>query len=208
MKKKFILLAYITLILFVLVGCGNEPSNNNNNSSNSSTTSEKSTTEDTNKDDQSSLPIKSENDKKTSERKEKSCRIFYYDINKDKQFYIDKNVEVTDGALVSALTNELKNNTYNNDFVLLSKETNVTSATLDKNEGILKVYFNDSFKNSTNLGTAAEVELITSLVNTYGYNFNVKKVSIYVNGQIYVDPRGEMKNGYFTVDTSKAVEFK
>lgn len=58
-----------------------------------------------------------------------------------------------------------------------------------------------------NLGTSSECALIDSIVYTYGYNYHVSKVALYVNGEAYVDPRGEMPGGYFTVDITGIEEF-
>lgn len=138
---------------------------------------------------------------------EKDYRIFYYDFPNEKMVYIDKKVKVTDGAVVNALTNELKNNNNNDGLFTLDPGTAVTSAKLDRDNDVLKVYFNESLNNSMNLGTKSQCELVNSIVYTYGYNYGVSKVAIYVNGEPFIDPRGSKPDGYYTVDTSGATEF-
>lgn len=138
---------------------------------------------------------------------EKDYRIFYYDFPNEKMVYVDKKVKVTDGAVVNALTNELKNNNNNDGLFTLDPETAVTSAKLDRDNDVLKVYFNESLNNSMNLGTKSQCELVNSIVYTYGYNYGVSKVAIYVNGEPFIDPRGSKPDGYYTVDTSGATEF-
>lgn len=212
MRKKLLILISILLINFSLAGCGNKSTESNNDKSSNATTensdstadNSNNNTEDVNKNDETSLPIKNENTTDSKEVKKKSCRFFYYHIDDNKYYYIDKDIEVVDNALVSSLTKELQNNNNNSKLVTLGK-VNPTSATLDKQNDILKVYFNDDFKKATRLGTAAEVGLVTSIVNTYGYNFGVSKVAIYVNGKPHEDQRGAMGD-YYTVDTSKATK--
>ena len=138
---------------------------------------------------------------------EKDYRIFYYDFPNERMVYIDKKVKVTDGAVVNALTNELKNNNNNDGLFTLDPGTAVTSAKLDRDNDVLKVYFNESLNNSMNLGTKSQCELVNSIVYTYGYNYGVSKVAIYVNGEPFIDPRGSKPDGYYTVDTSGATEF-
>lgn len=208
MKNKILTLMLALLITFSLTGCANKSTESNNESTkdsnsitdNSNTNDE----EDKNKNGETSLPIKDENSTDSKEIETKSCRFFYYHIDDDKYYYIDKEIKVVDNALVSALTKELQNNNNNSKLVTLGKVT-PTSATLDKKNDILKVYFNDEFEKVTQLGSAAEVGLVTSIVNTYGHNFGVSKVAIYVDGKPHGDQRGGMGE-YYTVDTSKAKE--
>ena len=135
-------------------------------------------------------------------------RLYYYDIEKDEMFYIDESVDVVDGAYINALTKGLKDNQNNEDFVTMNEETFVTSAKLDEESGVLNIYFNDSFYLSTNLGSGIEVGFINALVNTYGYNYNVDKVAVYVEGKLYEDQRGTMPNGYFPVTAESATKYE
>ncbi len=62
----------------------------------------------------------------------RDCRVFYFNKVDLKTYCVDTNVKVTDNALVTALTEKLysaPNN--NNNFVVLSKDYGVRSATLN-----------------------------------------------------------------------------
>lgn len=222
MRRKTLIIISIMLIACSFIACGsNKDKENGSDSSNKFQNEESNKADDTATNQQPDgvdkdtttpqQPVDEENNNDTSETNktvEKNCRIFYYDFANDKMVYVNKNVEVVGGALVKALTNSLKDNSNNNDFITLNSETNVTSAKLDRDNDILEVYFDDSLNKSMNLGTNNQCELVDSIVYTYGYNYDVSKVAIYVNGETYIDPRGEMPGGYFTVDTSRATEYK
>ncbi|MGL4336473.1 MAG: GerMN domain-containing protein [Turicibacter sp.] len=135
-------------------------------------------------------------------------RLFFYDIELDQMFYIDTDVEVIGGGYINSLTNALKNDNYGDHLITLAQETFVTKAEQNKETGLLTVYFNESFHESMNLGSISQVEMINALVNTYGYNYQVDKVAIIVEGKPYVDQRGELPEGYFTVTIDQAIKFE
>lgn len=137
----------------------------------------------------------------------KASRLYYYDVEKDQMSYVDKNVELVDGAYINALTNALKNNQNNEDFIAVNDKTFVTSAKLDEENGILNVYFNESFDLSTDLDSATEAKFIEALVNTYGYNYNVEKVALYINNELYEDSSGGKPAEYFKVSVDDATEY-
>ena len=145
--------------------------------------------------------------KQKTQTQKKTSRLYYYDVEKEKMFYVDKTVELVDGAYINALTNALKNNQKNEDFVAVNVETFVTSAKLVVEKGILKVYFNDSFDLSTDLDSKIEPKFIESLVNTYGYNYNVEKVALFVNKEPYKNPSDTTSSGYFKVSVDDATEY-
>lgn len=223
MKKKILVIISVILIAFNFVACGAKQEKGND--SDSSNNSQKEDSNKQNEAENDSKPSEGDKDKTTPEAevpvegeknnvsqnekgtKERDCRVFYYDFSNEEMVYINKKVKVIDGALVTALTNELKDNSANSGFITLDPETAVTSAKLDKENSILKVYFNETFNKSMNLGTAAQCELINSIVYTYGYNYDVDQVAIYVNGEPFIDQRGEATNGNYTVDTLAVKEF-
>lgn len=223
--KKFMLSVFIVIFtLFGLVGCSSPANEEKNEANQSEPTKDNPLTDDTSQE-QNSTPQNNDSNTDTdstddsnadetdsSEKDEvtqsKMSRLYYYDIEKDEMFYIDESVDVVDGAYINALTKGLKDNQNNEDFVTMNEETFVTSAKLDEESGILNIYFNDSFYLSTNLGSGIEVGFINALVNTYGYNYNVDKVAIYVEGKLYEDQRGTMPNGYFPVTAESATKYE
>lgn len=139
---------------------------------------------------------------------QRMSRLYYYDVEQEQVFYIDEKVDVVDGAYINALTKALKNNQDNEDFVTINEDTFVTSAELDEEHGILNIYFNESFHLSTDLDENIEAGFIEALVNTYGYNYNVDKVAIYVENKIYKDQRGSVSTDYFSVNADAATEYE
>lgn len=223
--KKFMLSVFIVIFtLFGLVGCSSPANEEKNEANQSEPTKDNPLTDDTSQEQNSTLQNNDSNtdtdstddsnadETDSSEKDEvtqsKMSRLYYYDIEKDEMFYIDESVDVVDGAYINALTKGLKDNQNNEDFVTMNQETFVTSAKLDEESGVLNIYFNDSFYLSTNLGSGIEVGFINALVNTYGYNYNVDKVAIYVEGKLYEDQRGTMPNGYFPVTAESATKYE
>ena len=223
--KKFMLSVFIVIFtLFGLVGCSSPANEEKNEANQSEPTKDNPLTDDTSQEQNSTLQNNDSNtdtdstddsnadETDSSEKDEvtqsKMSRLYYYDIEKDEIFYIDESVDVVDGAYINALTKGLKDNQNNEDFVTMNEETFVTSAKLDEESGVLNIYFNDSFYLSTNLGSGIEVGFINALVNTYGYNYNVDKVAVYVEGKLYEDQRGTMPNGYFPVTAESATKYE
>lgn len=229
MKKFMLSVIAVIFTIFGLVGCSSpaneeKPDANqsvqseDNNSADDTAKEQNSTLENNNSD--SDTDTGSPNDSDKSDKTEDSdskqsevtqtrvSRLYYYDIEKEEMFYIDESVDVIDGAYINALTKALKDNQDNEEFVTINQDTFVTSAKLDEETGILNIYFNDSFYLSTNLGSGIESGFIDALVNTYGYNYNVDKVAIYVEDKLYEDQRGTMPNGYFPVTAESATKYE
>ena len=60
-----------------------------------------------------------------------TCRLFFYNSVDGRRYYVDENIHVKENALVSALTSALQDNKYSSDFILLSNQIGVSSATVD-----------------------------------------------------------------------------
>ena len=63
---------------------------------------------------------------------------------------------------------------------------------------------NDDFTSALPLGTSSESGLISAIVNTYGYNYGLDKVAIYFGDTLYTGLKGELLEGYYTVNTEDA----
>lgn len=137
----------------------------------------------------------------TSKTVNRDCRIFYFNKVDLKTYCVDTNVTVTDNAFVTALTQELYKAPNNNDnFVVLSKDYGVSSATLNYDTNVLTVKFNENFINDMGLSTDIANGVIGAIVNTYGYNYGVNKVAVYLDNNLYTGLPNTESNGYSTVD--------
>lgn len=137
----------------------------------------------------------------------RNCRIFYFNTSDLKTYYVDTTVTVTDNAFTTALTNKLYTSPDSSDnFIVIPEEFGVKSATIDEDSGILKVIFNEDFTSVIPLGTSSESGLISAIVNTYGYNYGLDKVAIYFGDTLYTGLKGELPEGYYTVNTTDSIK--
>ena len=137
----------------------------------------------------------------------KDCRVFYFNKVDLKTYCIDTSVKVTDNALVTALTEKLysaPNN--NNNFVVLSKDYGVSSATLNYDTNVLTVVFNENFIKDMELSAEVANGVIGAVVNTYGYNYGVDKVAIYFGDELYTSTAGTSSDEYYTVNYSDVLK--
>ena len=139
----------------------------------------------------------------------RNCRVFYFNKVDLKTYCVDTNVKVTDNALVTALTEKLysaPNN--NNNFVVLSKDYGVRSATLNYDTNVLTVVFNENFIKDMELSDEVANGVIGAVVNTYGYNYGVDKVAVYFGNQLYTGTDGTSSNEYSTVNYSDVLKLE
>lgn len=197
MKKKVFLLLFSLFFSIILIGCNKNTDNPNSNSSNNNNIEDTSNNENENNE-------KEKNESEELTKALRKVRLFYFDTVNYELYYVDKEIEIEDKAIIKALTKELQEYSPNNNFLNLTDKVGITSATLDENSGILKLKFSSSYVNEMLLGSSTESGLLSSLLATYGYNLNVDKVAIYFNDELYTSLRGELPNGYFDVDYSSA----
>lgn len=202
MRKKILILICSILSTIILVGCGTKDDTSNSTNNSTINKSESTTKNDV-------LETFEENKTSTGAtevKTEKSVRLFYYDGVKDKISYEDTSVEVTDGALVSAIIDSLKNN-KGDEYCSLDSDILVKSAKLEKDKDLLTVNFGNKFVNNMNLGSGAEAGVLQAIVNSLGYNFNVSKVYILVDGNEYSSGHILLEDGeVFTVNYENTSE--
>lgn len=137
----------------------------------------------------------------------RDCRVFYFNKVDLKTYCVDTSVKVTDNAFVTALTEKLYSAPNdNNNFVVLSKDYGVSSATLNYDTNILTVVFNENFIKDMDLSTEIANGVISAVVNTYGYNYGVDKVAVYFGNDLYTGIDGTSAAGYCSVNYSDVLK--
>ena len=127
-------------------------------------------------------------------------RIYYYDGSADKIVYIDKDLTVTGGAVITALTTALKTPPNTEEFVLIPSSTGVSSAKLDTENNILIVNLNkDYYEILSSVGSSSEASIFDTLALTYGYNYGVDKVIITIDGNPY-------SGSHFTLNANEYID--
>lgn len=220
--KKLVSILSIILIPLFLAGCftkENKDNNNNNETSseineageNSSFIKENELKEEgkVNKEESEMKDNEDTNENNKNDevsRENMILRIFYHD-NHYKLYYVDKEVEVQDKAIVKAVTEELKNDLHERLSVGIPIEAEIKDAKLE-NEVLTVNFYKNSFKN-INLGSGFETSMLKCMVNSYGYNLGVDKVIIKVDGENYASGHIYLEEGeYFQVDYSEVSELK
>ena len=204
MKNKFAFIALSIILSVLLIGCGSTSAQTNTSTNNNASNKEEVLPLDNTKNfEEAQTPDGTQNTKT-----QKSIRIFIYDGVDDKIFYKTETVDVTDGALVTAIINSLKINRGDN-YCTLPTDLGVKTAKLDTANDQITVNFGEKFVNNMNLGSGAEINVLQSIVNSIGYNFNVSKVYITVNGANYSSGHIIKKDGEpFKVNLDKTTELK
>lgn len=137
----------------------------------------------------------------------RDCRIFYYNKVDSKTYCTDTTAPVIDNAFVTALTEKLYEAPNNNsNFITLTKDYGVKSATLDSSNDLLTVVFNSNFLDEMNLDDTTSQGLMAAIVNTYGYNYKVNNVAVYFGSDLYTGLSGTAEAGYSTVDYTNALK--
>lgn len=215
MKKKILVFLLLIVSSVLLIGCNNFFNNNNPSdetqsngnsdfpSANDENNNEDTPDQNTNNNQTDSNDNKDEDNKITKE----TCRIYAFNSDELQLYYFDEELPVEDNALVTALTKSLQNNLPNDSFLSLSEKAQVTSAKLDPERGLLTIVFSEDFIKDMNLGTNTESGLVSSIVNTYSYNYNIDKVAIYFGDTLYTSLKGTLEEGYFTANFDDAEEY-
>ncbi|MGG7142734.1 GerMN domain-containing protein [Clostridium nigeriense] len=199
MKRKLFLILFTLIFSFILIGCSKSKENS---PSKDSSIQNENIEEDYNKDN-----INIDKSKDNTSKDTRKVRLFYFDTVNYKVFYVDKEIEVIDKAIIKSLTKELQNYSPNENFLNLTDKVEITSATLDEKTGVLKIVFSSSYVDKMLLGSATESGLLSSLISTYGYNLNVNKISIYFGDDLYTSLRGDLPNGYFDVNYDSSIAY-
>lgn len=207
MKKRLFLLIFSLVFSLILIGCNKANDEAVSTPSQNIVDEEKNPSNDKDKNkttDDKPLDNNSNEDKSATNNK---VRLFYFDSSQLKLYYVDKEIQVSDKAIVKALTKELQNYSPNSNFLNLTNEVEITSAKLDENKKLLTVVFSSSYVDKMNLGSSTESGLLSSLISTYAYNLDIDKVAIYFGDKLYTSLKGDLPNGYFNVDYNSAIPY-
>lgn len=211
MRKQIISVLILMSLTSICIGCGSSnssTSSNNNDSTSDSVQKVKDSTDTAGELSKNSKQFEqtAKSDGENITKVDKLVRLYLYNGESDKIIYFDETVSVTDGALVSALIDSFKIE-RTSEFSPLSKDIAVKSAKLEKEKDLLTVNFGDKFVNTMGFGSGPESSVLTSIVDTLGYNFGVSKIYITVDGKPYTSGHIIKKEGEaFTVeykDTTK-----
>lgn len=137
-------------------------------------------------------------------------RVYYPEANDTGSSYVNKLINFkTNGNIKNMLEELLKNPESDRLLAPISKDTKINSIKLNRDTWTLNVDMSEGFIKDMNAGSAYEVEIINSIVNSLGEFYDVEKVYISVEGEPYES--GHLKlleNEYFTVNTSEIKELK
>lgn len=217
MKRKFIIISLSLLIASSFTGCNIK---SEDTSATDTTTVTATNTPEINNSEPTPTPTDSSNESNINADSEtvevinndvdtvmRESRLFYFNSNDYKLYYIDKKIPVKENAYVKALTDCLQKSPDSANLLALTDEVNITSASLNYETGVLKIVFDKDYSDIMALEDSNESGLLYSLINTYGYNYDVDKVAIYFGDTLYTALSGELPEGYFNVTLENAVEY-
>lgn len=115
----------------------------------------------------------------------------------------------TNDNIIEILEDILKNPPQEELIPCIPQETKINGVDLDRETWTLKVDFSKELMSNMNTGSALELEMLQSLVNTLGRFYDVDKVYISIEGVAYESGHFGIKSGeYFTVDIENIKEFQ
>lgn len=212
MKKRIFLLIFLLIFSFVLISCNKINNNTPSTNANENTVNKDNIDKNNDNGNNNENPIKNNSQSNNNFNEKDSIsnnkvRLFYFDTKNLNLYYVDKEIQVSDKAIVKALTKELQDYSPNKNFMNLTDKVEITSAKIDEKQKLLTVVFSSSYVNKMTLGSATESGLLASLLSTYGYNLGVDKIAIYFGNELYTSLRGDLPDGYFNVDYSSATQY-
>lgn len=136
--------------------------------------------------------------------------ISYYPTAEDiGTAYVNQDIEFgTNDSIEEALGNIMKNPPSNKLLPPISENTNINRIHLNRDSWTLEVDFSKEMLTDMNAGSALEMEILKSIVNTLGKFYDVEKVYITIEGNPYESGHFGIKPGEsFKVDNSNVQEF-
>lgn len=136
-------------------------------------------------------------------------RFYYPSNNNDKIYYVEKEVEFeTNKKIEEIFEYNLKNPDNDVLFPPISRNTTINSIKLDRGNEIIRVDFSEELISEMNAGSSMEIEMLKSLVNTFGNYYRVDKVYISIEGEPYSSGHFILgEDEFFSVDYTNTEEF-
>lgn len=135
---------------------------------------------------------------------------FYYPMYEDiKTAYVERDIEFnTNDQIESILEKNLQNTNTDKLIAPISKNTRINSIKLDRGNKIVRVDFSKELLTEMNAGSALEIEILKSIVNTLGNYYGVDKVYISTDSKPYGSGHFELgEDEFFTVDYENIEKF-
>ncbi|AOT71593.1 GerMN domain-containing protein [Geosporobacter ferrireducens] len=140
---------------------------------------------------------------------EHSMTLFFPDVVQEQQIYVERNIDIkTNEDIKKVFETQMKNPPDKDIIAPLSQNTKINEIGRDANEDLVTVDFSKELVQEMNVGAYGEGQILDAIVNTFGTNYNVRKVMIRVDGKPYQSGHFEMREGeYFTVSPEKAKRY-
>lgn len=138
---------------------------------------------------------------------EQTIRFYYPNGETGEVVYVDKAVEMNTNDETKEAIEAAYKETPEGLVPVLTENVEINSLYLNE-DGRVYVDFSEELRTEMNAGSAAEMMIVESLVNTIGTYYNVDEVYLTVEGQPYQSGHIEMQEGeYFNVNLDDATEF-
>lgn len=140
---------------------------------------------------------------------EHSMTLFFPDLIQEQQIYVERNVPIqTNEDIKKVFETQLKNPPNKDIMAPLSQNTIINEIQRDENEDLVMVDFSKELIEEMNIGAYGEGQILDAIVNTFGTNYNVRKVRIRIEGKNYQSGHFQIGEGeYFTVNTENAKRY-
>jgi len=137
-----------------------------------------------------------------------TIRFFYPNIDEDKIYYVDKNVDFHTNDITKDVIAATYKETPDGVGKVFSANTAINDLYLN-DDGIVYLDLNQSFLTEMNAGSGYEAMILQSIANTFGYYYNNDKVILTVEGKLYSSGHLAFNPGeYLQTDLTKAVQLK
>lgn len=138
---------------------------------------------------------------------EQEMTFFYPPVEQEGNIYVERTILIeTNEDILQVLEEQMKNPPAQDIRSSLSQNTKIIKITREEEKDLVLVDFNRALLEDMNVGSYGEEQVLQSIVNTFGTNYNVNNVYISVEGKPYQSGHFELREGeYFTVrmDNSK-----